>query len=115
MAMILDYINKKSIDEWKPIMTKDELLERYWAKFLMYMYMEYTLLHETMPEFEKNLPWPKWSKENGLAMIEEFWETKLAMYLIAWYNRRWDTFNSELIVSVYDECIMQDMFNFLID
>lgn len=115
MPMILDYINKNNIEQWKPIMTKDELLKRYWAKFLMYMYMEYTLIYDTIPDFEKSLTWQKGSKENAEKIIEEFWEIKFAMYLLSWYQRRWDKFHSELIISIYDECIMQDMFNFLID
>lgn len=113
--MVIDYINNNLAEQWKPFITKEELLERYWTKFLMYMYMEYTLIYETIPEFESKLEWKRWSKENWNEIIKEFWEINTAKYLISKFQSRWDKFNSEIIISLYDELIFQQMMDFLID
>lgn len=115
MTMCMDYINSYLIEEWKPVMSKDEFLERYGAKFLMYMYMEYTLTVETIPNKEIELYKTHSSTEQEIVFLklkEEFGEVNLAKWLIIKFTKA--KFYQEQIVYVYGESIFQDMMNFLI-
>ena len=80
----------------------------------MYLYMEYTLLYEVMPEFEKKNQDIS-TQELGKKIIEEFWEIVLARYLISLYSKQNNYIYVEAIIEFYDELIFQDMINFLND
>lgn len=104
--LILDEFNKLQQESWRPYITKEELLEKYWTKFLLYLYQSSCKLIE-IQEFDEELNKNcNDRKKNGETILEKYWVVYFAMYMS--FILRW-TAQATWIAEVYGELFFQDL------
>jgi len=74
-------INRYYTDRQIPILNKEELLEKYWNKFLLYLYQEATMLEEI-----QNIEKKEWkSKQSTSSELERIWGLIIKKYWELWF------------------------------